>query len=1184
MSFVHLHTHTEYSLLDGAAKVKPLIARAKELEMPALAITDHGYMFGAIDFYRTATKEGIKPIIGCEVYFTPNSRLEKDPNSRTLYHLVLLAKNNEGYQNLMKICSHAGTEGFYYRPRVDAEILERYSSGIMATSGCMFGSVSSFIERGDPAQARKWAEYYAGVFGEENFYLEIQNHGSTTRSGVTQKQLCDGIASLGQEMGLGLVATNDIHYVNVGDDTKQDYLMCIGSGGRTLNDTNRMKAYKELHMKSREEMEAAIGDYSAALDNTLAIAKQCTVNLDFDKVILPVVDIPGEKSERDYLRELCIEGLKKRYGCTEVPKEAIERLDFELEIVADKGFCAYFLIVSDFTRWALEQGIAVGPGRGSAAGSIIAYSLNITDLDPLEHDLLFERFLNPERSEMPDIDMDFEPRRRDEVINYVREKYGKERVTQVITYSRLMAKQAVRDIARIMDKPFGLGTKINAQIPFLTSLHDTMYGNKKIKPNPKLLELYDNDDEARTIIDAALSIEGYTRGEGVHPCAVIISRDDITAYAPVKTDTKDRADSVVITQYDGETLAEMGLLKMDFLGLRNLSVIEDAIKAIKKNYGIDIDKNQIPLDDPKTFELLARAHTSGVFQVESSGMRALLRRMKPKKFADIIAVLALFRPGPLESGMVDDYVQRMHGQRKITYYDDRLKSILEDTYGAIVYQEQVMLISMEMSGFSAAEADKLRKAMGKKITDVLTPMSEKWVNGAIERGYDGTMAAELWKDILPFAEYAFNKSHSAAYGLITMRTAYLKAHYPGETMAAVLASKQGKTDELTRYIQDCKEEGIEVLPPDINKSDGDFANIPGEGIRYGLAGIKGVGVAVTQSILESREKDGPFLNLYDFVERLGPKAANKRVVEALIKGGAFDSTGYPRKQLLRIVEEGLLKRLSDRAELKSAGQTSMFDMFEEEDFAIEDTSIEKSEGPEGEWGKSVKLAFERECLGMYLSDHPLSDYEADMREHADLSLSSDIPRNFSGWFAGMMTNVEVKQSKVGNTYARGVLEDLGGSLDFVAVGKDYTANENMFTNDRIVMMKGSYKVEEGEATLMVKKVKDLPQNTYGTSVARVDSPAELSDGGFAVRPNSSSPAQKLVVRVEPHQVGNRAAIEDFRRSLAQFPGQGTVELHIYEPIAATTTVAVLPEEVNPSNQQLISRLESILGTGTVTVE
>ena len=1158
MSFVHLHTHTEYSLLDGAAKVKPLIARAKELEMPALAITDHGYMFGAIDFYQQATGAGIKPIIGCEVYFTPGSRFVKDQNNRTLYHLVLLARNNEGYQNLMKICSHAGTEGFYYRPRVDSEILERYSSGLIATSGCMYGAVSSFIEQGDPKEARKWAEYFSGVFDPNSFYLEIQNHGGSTRSGVTQKQLCDGISSLAYEMGLGIVATNDIHYVNEGDDTMQDYLMCIGSGGRTLDDTNRMKAYKELHMKSRAEMEEAVGDYDGAYDNTLEIAKACEVNLDFDQVILPVIEIPDEKSERDYLRELCVDGLKKRYGTDVVPQESLDRLDFELDIVAEKGFCAYFLIVSDFTRWALERGIAVGPGRGSAAGSIIAYSLDITDLDPLEHDLLFERFLNPERSEMPDIDMDFEPRRRDEVINYVREKYGKERVTQVITYSKLMAKQAVRDVARIMDKPFGLGTKINAQIPFLTSINGAM------EKNPKFKELYNGDEEARIVIDAALSIEGYIRGEGVHPCAVIISREDITEYAPVKIDTKDKDDSLVITQYDGETLADMGLLKMDFLGLRNLSVIEDAIKAIEKNYDRKIDKNEIPLDDPKSFSLLTKAHTAGVFQVESSGMRALLRRMRPTQFADIVAVLALFRPGPLQSGMVDDFVQRKHGQKKVTYYDDRLKPILEDTYGAIVYQEQVMLISMEMSGFSAAEADKLRKAMGKKILEVLTPMREKWVNGAIERGYDGTMAAQLWEDILPFAEYAFNKSHSAAYGLTTMRTAYLKAHYPGETMAAVLTSKMGKTDELTRYIQECKDEGLAVLPPDVNKSDIYFFNNPGEGIRYGFAGIKGVGEAVAESILEERDKNGPFESLYDFVDRVEAKVANKRVVEALIKAGAFDSTGYPRKQLFRIVEDGLLKQVASRAQARDAGQISMFDMFDAEEHGFEDDSIEPPGGAEDEWDKGLKLAFERDYLGMYLSDHPLSDYADSLREYADVSISSpEIPRGFSGWFGGMMTGVEIRPSKTGNMYARGQLEDLGGSVDFVVWGKTLKSYESLIENDKIVLIKGQYKVEDGDTTLIVDQIKALPRSD--------------KDSGSGAIP-------KLVVKVTPEQIGDKSAIESFRRSLTQFPGKSLVELHIYEPVSAVTTVAILPEQVNPDNIQLLSRLKAQLGNEAISVE
>ncbi|MCL2537625.1 MAG: DNA polymerase III subunit alpha, partial [Coriobacteriia bacterium] len=855
MSFVHLHTHTEYSLIDGAAMIKPLIARAKELEMPSLAITDHGVMYGAIDFYQRARAAEIKPIIGCEIYFTPESRLEKDANKRTLYHLVLLAKNNEGYQNLLKICSHAATEGFYHRPRVDAEILERYNTGLIATSACMFGAVSTFIEQGDLEQARKWAAYYAGVYGEENFYLEIQNHGSVHKSGVSQKQLCDGISSLAQEMGLGLVATNDVHYISDGDEQIQEYLTTIKQG-KLLDEPGGMKAFKELYLKSREQMEEFLGAFPEALDNTLAIADKCNVELDFSQSVMPVFDIPDAKSEREYLRELCIEGLKKRYKDGVIPQESIERLDFELDIVDGPGFCPYFLIVADFTHWALDRDIAVGPGRGSAAGSIIAYSLNITDLDPLEHGLLFERFLNPERVEMPDIDMDFETTRRDEVINYVREKYGYDRVTQVITYNKLKPRLAIADMTRIMQESINVGSTISAQVPALGySFNDVMFGDGKDKNKiPKFMELYNdkNNPIYKTIIDAARSIEGYIRNEGVHPCAVIISREDINEYAPVKAMKKGNNETINVTQYDGETLSSMGMLKMDFLGLRNLSVIKDAIKSIERNYGVVIDKDEIPLDDPKTFEFLGTAQTAGIFQVESGGMRALLRRMQPKQFADIVAVLALFRPGPLGSGMVDDFVERMHGKRQVKYYDERLKPILEDTYGAIVYQEQVMQISMEMSGFSPGEADALRKAMGKKKIDVLIPKREKWVNGAIERGYDGKMAAQLWEDILPFAEYAFNKSHSAAYGLITMRTAYLKAHYPGDTMAAVLTSVFDKPDRISTYIQDCKEDGIAVLPPDINKSGVYFNYIPDEGIRYGLAGIKGVGDAVVESILEAR--------------------------------------------------------------------------------------------------------------------------------------------------------------------------------------------------------------------------------------------------------------------------------------------------------------------------------------------
>ncbi|TLM98763.1 MAG: DNA polymerase III subunit alpha, partial [Actinobacteria bacterium] len=710
-------------------------------------------------------------------------------------HLLLLAKNNEGYRNLMGLVSEAAVGGFYYKPQVDLELLEKYSEGLIGTSACMSGIVSKSIELGQPEEARKWAEEYARIFAPGDFYLEIQQQGITADNGVTQKQLNKAIASLAGEMGLPLVGTNDIHYLTREEAKTQDLLLCIGTNS-VVDDPKRMKfSCDEFYMKSAEEMGAALVEYPEALANTLEIAEKCDVSIEFGKIILPVFKVPEQHTTESFLRESCIVGLKERYG-DPLPDEVVERLDYELSIVGPKGIAAYFLIVQDFTTWAKEHGIGVGPGRGSAAGSIIAYSLGITNLDPLANGLLFERFLNPERTEMPDIDMDFDDERRGEVIDYVKEKYGTEKVAQIITFGTMKARAAVRDAGRVLGYPYGVPDKISKMI--LDDLGATI--DESLKANTEFKAEYEANADTKRIVDAARSLEHITRGEGVHAAGVVICRDPLSTYVPVKYDTKGGS---VITQYDGPTVADMGLLKMDFLGLRTLTVIAKAVENVRRNHGVDLVPDDFPLDDPKTFALLQKGDTAGVFQVESPGMRQLLKRMKPTSFADIVAILALYRPGPLKSGMVDDFVDRKAGKKPITYYDDRLKEVLEDTYGAIVYQEQVMRISMTMSGFSAAKADKLRKAMGKKQLDVLEPLEKDWVEGAAANGYDPKLAASLWADILPFAEYAFNKSHSAAYGLLTMQTAYLKAHYPLDYMAAVLTSYTGKTDAIVKYVAEC---------------------------------------------------------------------------------------------------------------------------------------------------------------------------------------------------------------------------------------------------------------------------------------------------------------------------------------------------------------------------------------------
>ncbi|MDO9108454.1 MAG: DNA polymerase III subunit alpha [Coriobacteriia bacterium] len=1109
MSFVHLHTHSEYSLLDGAARVSSLVDRAVELEMPALAITDHGYMYGAVDFYRKASKAGIKPIIGCEVYFTPNSRLKRDGKPE-LYHLLLLAKNDEGFRNLKALVSNAAVQGFYYKPQVDLELLERHAGGLIATSACMSGIVSKSIERGDTEGARAWAETYAKIFAPGDFYLEIQDQGIIADNGVSQSQLNTEIASIGREMGLGLVATNDIHYLTKKHAETQDLLLCIGTGS-TVDQPGRMKfSCDEFYMKSPEQMSEIMSRYPEAIANTLEVAQKCDVNIEFDKMHLPVFQVPELHSQESFLKEQCIAGLKnpKRFGET-LPDNVVERLESELKVINDKGFAPYFLIVADFVQWAKDNGISVGPGRGSAAGSIIAYALGITALDPIANGLLFERFLNPERTEMPDIDIDFDDERRGDVIDYVRDKYGDDHVAQIITFGKMKARAAVRDAGRVLGYPYGVPDRISKMI--VDELDATI--DSSMGQNPDLSGDYEANADTKRIVDAALSLEGIVRGEGVHAAGVVICPDPVYLHVPVKYDTKGGA---VITQWDGPTVADLGLLKMDFLGLRNLTVIADAVRSIKAAHGVTIVPDDIPLDDPATFKLLQRADTVGVFQVESSGMRKLLKDLKPTTFADIVAVLALFRPGPLKSGMVDDFVGRKHGRKAVTYYDDRLKPVLEQTYGAIVYQEQVMSISMEMSGFSAAKADKLRKAMGKKKLDELVPLKEAWVDGAGDNGFDRNMAASMWEDILKFAEYAFNKSHSAAYGLITMQTAYLKAHYPLEYMAAVLTSYTGKTESIVRYVAECNRASMKVLPPDVNSSGNDFTAV-GNGIRFGLAGIRGVGEGVVEMIVAARTVGGNFTSLHDFCDRVDVKGVNKKTLEALIKGGAFDSTDYTRKHLMALMDEAV-DTASRKQKERDSGQVSMFDMFAEEDHGFSQ-DVPQPDGDE--WDKKMKLAFEKEMLGIYVSDHPLREISGAVRRAADFSLgdAEEIRSGTFGWFAGILQSVERKATKKGTMMIVAKLEDLEGSIEAVLFPAVYDKYRDLVAEDAILRMRARFEQDDRGRKLLVQEVQPFDGSEF------------------------AAPPGKVVVETEAGAFRN-GRIDSLKEILARYPGKDTLELHL----------------------------------------
>ncbi|MGV8083059.1 MAG: DNA polymerase III subunit alpha [Coriobacteriia bacterium] len=1141
MSFVHLHTHSEYSLLDGAARVKDLVRMAKEFAMPALAITDHGYMYGAVEFYKAATAQGIKPIIGCEVYFTPNSRLKRD-GKPDLYHLLLLAKNNEGYRNMMALISDAAVNGFYYKPQVDIEVLKQYSSGLIGTSACMSGIVSKSIERGELEVARTWAETYSKIFAEGDFYIELQEQGIVTSAGVSQKQLNRELSSLARELGLPMVGTNDIHYLTRGDAQTQDLLLCIGTGS-TIDQPGRMKfSCDEFFMKSPEEMAEALSGYPEALENTLAIAEKCNVEIETGKIILPVFKVPEGKTEAEFLRESCIEGLKERYG-DPLPAEVVERLDYELGIIVPKGIAAYFLIVQDFSLWAKRKGIGVGPGRGSAAGSIVSYALGITNLDPLKNGLLFERFLNPERTEMPDIDMDFDDERRGEVIDYVRGKYGADKVAQIITFGTMKARAAVRDAGRVLGYPYGVPDKVSKMI--VDDLGATI--DSSLEANAEFKADYKTNADTKRIVDAARALEGIVRGEGVHAAGVVICRDPLHCYVPVKYDTKGGA---VITQYDGPTVAAMGLLKMDFLGLRTLTVIADAVRNIEANYGVKLDVDELPIEDSAAFTLLQRGDTVGVFQVESPGMRQLLKDLRPTTFGDIVAVLALYRPGPLGSGMVRDFVDRKHGRKPITYYDERLKPILEETYGTVVYQEQVMRISMMMSGFSAAKADKLRKAMGKKDKNVLAALKNDWIDGAKGTGYDPKLAERMWTDIEKFAEYAFNKSHSAAYGLITMQTAYLKAHYPLEYMAAVLTSYTGKTDQIVHYVAECNQAGMKVLPPDVNSSGRDFTAVAGEGIRFGLAGIRGVGEGVVDAIVAERDAGGRFTSLQDFCARVDMRQTNKKTIESLIKAGAFDSTGYTRKHLMTMMDscvDAAVKRAKDL----DAGQVSMFDLFDAGDHGLADDVP----APNGdEWDKKMKLAFEKEMLGIYVSDHPLRGIAEALKRASEYSLGAldEVRDGTIGWFAGLLASVDRKPTKRGTMMAIARLEDLGGSVEAVLFPATYEKYRDAVVEDSVVRMKAKLEDSDRGRKLIVSQV-------------------EQFDGG------SFEPAPiRLLIETDIGALTNGRS-ERLKSILSRFPGRDSVVMLVRDPGSDRLLEAQMPQTVDAWSSGLRAELMEVFG-------
>ena len=1294
MAFVHLHNHSDFSILDGATRIPDMVKRAVDFGMPAVALTDHGYLFGIpnLDLECRKYNDGalgmrqwkhdiecfqkgweleepeadepgaaacdlphaqwesdcrvweesghdiaavranrpelkVKPIFGCEAYFITDDCIERGTKQRR-YHLILLAKNEIGYVNLIRCMSKAaGHEMMYYKPRTTLAMLREFHEGLICQSACVQGIIQQCVLDGDFDGAREWARTFKDIFGDD-FYMEIQDHGLSFRNGWDDRRLDEYLVKMARELDVKVIATNDFHYLSREDAPTQDILSCIGKA-TTLDDAGRMRMDgTEFYMKSEEEMRELFSWIPEACDNTLEVAAKCDFEIDWANMYLPQYPglREGETAEARF-REECERGLAKRYGddWENVVIGGInvrERFEYEYKIICDKGFANYFLIVQDYVQWAKDNGIGVGPGRGSAAGAIVAYAMNITSFDPLENGLMFERFLSPQRSEMPDIDMDFDDEHLQDVLAHVREVYGEDRVCKVITYSTIKAKQAINDAARVLGFPVYVGQRLSKMLsndPKLSlpcALHKTEKHPDQYSPDFE--EAYQKDADAHRIIDAALSIEGMTRGEGVHACATLIAPTPVTDHVPTKLDTKG---NVTITQYEGHSVADMGLLKMDFLGLRTLTVINKALANIRRSHPglaseedipdavraclrdgathVDIDVDKIDFSDPKIYELLGSGHTAGVFQVESAGMTATIKNMQPKEYKQIVALIALYRPGPLGAGMVTSYINRMNGKEPVVFYDDRLSDILDETYGTIVYQEQVMQISVKMSNFSAGESDsRIRKPVAKKKIKLLTSTVfhwdngkdettyDHWMNGAVENGYERETAQRIWDDVLEFASYAFNKSHSAGYAILVMQTAWLKAYFPREYMASVLTSYMGKTEKIVHYVSSCRHEGIQVLPPDINESGKDFTATP-EGIRFGFAGIRGVGEGVGDAIMAERSQGGPFKSLHDFVDRVDSSQANRRVVEALIKSGAFDSTGYPRKQMMSFVDKNdpsnIIDAAAKRQKDRACGQSSLFDMFAD----VEGSGFEDEVPPANgdEWDRHTKLAQEHEVLGIYVSDHPLRPFEYALSKARDYTIaeieeSEEVVDPFTGGsstrfrvpegkpirLAGMVPTggVAKKVTKNGDQMAIVTLEDMEGEISLVVFPKTY--------KECAAALEGDVDPETGErmGDVFIKVTGKLERGDRGNQI--------IASSIVSMELSEKTNRPKVIEVSMSSRMLSMARMEQLQAILARYSGMDRVEL-LVEAVGGDLMRMELPARVDARNMVLMAEVEDLVGSG-----
>ena len=1065
MSFAHLHVHTEYSLLDGSNKIKECVSRVKELGMDSVAITDHGVMFGVIDFYRAAKAVGIKPILGCEVYVAPGSRFDKEAvgsGDDRYYHLVLLAENDLGYHNLMKIVSRGFTEGYYYKPRVDMEILKEFHEGIIVLSACLAGEVQKNIVRGMYEEGKAAALRYQEIFGEGNFFLELQDHGIQEQKLVNQSLL-----RMAKETQIGLVATNDVHYTYAEDEKAHDILLCIQTGKKVADEDRMRYEGGQYYIKSEEEMKTLFPYALEALENTQKIADRCNVEIEFGVTKLPKYDVPEGYTSWEYLNKLCYDGLKERYPDGE--ESLKERLEYELSVIKSMGYVDYFLIVWDFIKYARDHDIMVGPGRGSAAGSIVSYTLGITSIDPIKYQLLFERFLNPERVSMPDIDVDFCFERRQEVIDYVVEKYGSDRVVQIVTFGTMAARGVIRDVGRVMDLPYAFVDGIAKMVP--TELNITL--ERALTVNPEFKRMYQEDEQVRELIGMSKRLEGLPRHTSMHAAGVVISQKAIDEYVPLSLGS----DGSVTTQFTMTTLEELGLLKMDFLGLRTLTVIQDAVKLASRSSGKDINMEQIDYNDKAVLDSIGTGRTEGIFQLESGGMKSFMKERKPQNLEDIIAGISLYRPGPMD--FIPQYIKGKNHTDNITYDCPQLEPILAPTYGCIVYQEQVMQIVRDLAGYTLGRSDLLRRAMSKKKGDVMKKERQSFVYGneaegvpgCIANGIDEKTANKIYDEMIDFAKYAFNKSHAAAYAVVSYQTAWLKYYYPVEFMAALMTSVIENPGKVSEYIYTCRQMGIEILPPDINKGEGSFS-VDNGNIRYGLAAIKSIGKPVIQAILTEREARGEFKNMKDFIERLSGKEVNKRTIESFIKSGAFDSLGGTRKQFMVIYVQ-ILDQVNQERKYSMTGQMSLFDMVDEDQKAEFDIPLPDV----GEYEKETKLAFEKEVLGVYLSGHPMEEYEEKWRKSIskttlDFQLVEDTghtkvldgAREIIG---GMITDKTIKYTKNNKVMAFVTLEDMLGSVEVVVFPKDYEKNQQYLNEDSKVFIKGRVSEEDDAPSKLI---------------------------------------------------------------------------------------------------------------------